>query len=357
MNILILAGGTGTRLWPASRSGKPKQLLPFLGDKTLLQNTYARFAHFAKPSEVFLGTQKKYLENIRKQVPKIPARNFSIEPALRDRAPAIGLAALLMNHYQPNSIFTTVWSDQYFKEEQQYLTLLKKIEQHLKKHPEDTVTMGVVPTFAHTGMGYIELDKKISSPLPLYRVKSFTEKPNLKTAQRYLKSKKYLWNTGCFAWKTSTLLELYKKHQPEIYSLLMKIQPFIGTPGQGAAINRWYPKMPSVDIENGIITKASRRVAVRANFSWADIGSWKVLRDIQSTKAGNVFRGRHIDHGSTHSLVYNYSGKQIVTTLGLKDTAVVVTPEAILVINLEQAEEVKFLTKLIGQDPKLKKYL
>jgi mannose-1-phosphate guanylyltransferase len=357
VNILILAGGTGTRLWPASRAGRPKQLLPFLGNKTLLQNTFARFAQTSKPSEIFIGTQKKYLAGVKQQLPKIPAHNFSLEPVLRDRAPAIGLAALIMDHYQPGSIFTTVWSDHYIKEERQYLALLKKIEQHLKHHSNDTVVVGVRPNFAHTGMGYIELGSRIKSSLPLYKVRSFTEKPQAKTAARYVKSKKYLWNTGYFAWNTTTLLQLFQKHQPEIYHILMEIKPFIGTDKQQTAIDRWYPKMPKVDIENGIVAKSQNRVAVKASFSWADIGSWKVLRDIQIAGRPNVFLGPHLDHGSKQVLVYNYTDKQIVSTLGLDNIAVVVTPEAVLVTDIHRAEEVKFLTKLLEKDPKLKKYL
>lgn len=359
MNILILAGGTGTRLWPVSRARQPKQLLPFLGDNTLLQNTIARFAKQVKPSEIFIGTQKKYLSGVKQQAPKVPSRNFSLEPVLRDRAPAIGLAALIMDHYDPGSIFTTVWSDHYIKEERQYLRLLKDIEKYLQKHPEDTMIVGVEPTFAHTGMGYIELGRplKEEARLPLYHVKSFKEKPNLAAAQKFLRTKKYLWNTGYFAWNTATLLRLYEQHQPEIYKLLMAIKPFIGTPQQQKAIDRWYPKMPKVDIENGIIRQAKNRVAVRANFSWADIGSWKVLKDIQSAGTHNIFRGLHLDHNSSHTLVYNYSPKQVVATLGLNNLAIVVTPEAILVTSLERAEEVKTLIKLLGQDPRLKKYL
>ncbi len=357
MNILILAGGSGTRLWPASRRKQPKQLMHFIGDKTLLQNTYNRFKGFARPGQIYVGTLKNYAGAIQKQLPQIPKKNYSLEPTLKDRAPAIGLAALIMHHDNPESCFVTAWSDHYIKEEAKYLAMLRKAEKFLKANPEQTITVGIAPSFAHTGMGYIEKGKMIKSipGLAMNHVYAFKEKPDLKTATRYIKSKKYLWNSGYFIWKTSTLLDLYKKHLPEIYALLMEIKPALGTKKQQASIDKIYPRMPKLDIEKGLIEKLTNRMVITADFSWADVGSWKVVKDALSPNS-NLIKGPWVGIDTADSLVYNYT-KKLVATAGTKDLIIVVTPDVVLVANKDSAEDIKKLTAMLEANPQWKKFL
>lgn len=360
MNVLVVAGGTGTRLWPASRQSRPKQLLKLIGKKTLLQNTYGRFSGWAKPSEIFVATTQAYAPMIKKQLPKIPEHNFSIEPLVRDRGPAIGLAALIMEHYRPNSVFVAAWSDHYINPVSKYLTTLRRAERYLEQHPEATLQIGVKPTFPHAGMGYIQQGRKISNRqgLALYQMKSFKEKPNIAVAQRFLDKGNYLWNTGIFMWNARTLLSLYQKHLPKIYNLLMKIKPALGTRRQQAVINRWYRLMPQQDIEANLIEKLrGDHAVIAAGFEWADIGSWKIVKDMQSKPRENVSRGLHLDHRSQGSMVYNYHDKQFVATLGLNNIIVVVTPQAVLVANKNEAEELKQLVKNLKQRPGFKKFL
>lgn len=356
MNILILAGGAGTRLWPASRQRKPKQLLPFLGSKTLLQNTYERFLKFTSPQHIYVGTLSSYAANVRKQLPRIPQKNYSLEPVLRDRGPAIGLAALIMHHHDPSSSFVTAWSDHYIREESIYLTLLKKADHYLEQHPQATIILGVKPTFAHTGMGYIEQGHKIAGSLPLAKVKSFKEKPDLKTAVRYVESDKYLWNTGYFMWKTATLLNLYQRHLPTIYDLLQKIKPAIGTKRQQAAINKYYPQMPKIDIEHALLEMINDRVVVQANFSWADVGSWRIIKETLSEDQQNLIKGLWAGVDTEDSLVYNYTNK-LVSTVGIKKSIIVVTDDVILVADKNNPDQIKKLIRVLENDPKLRQYL
>jgi mannose-1-phosphate guanylyltransferase len=357
MNILILAGGSGTRLWPASRRNKPKQLLPFIGSKTLLQNTYERFSTFTSPKHIFIGTLNKYAGSIRKQLPKIPKSNYSLEATLRDRGPAIGLAALIMEHQQPGSNFVTAWSDNYINNEGKYLAMLRKAEKYLIKNPETTVIVGVKPTFAHTGMGYIEIGKNIASAgLQLSQVRAFKEKPDSATAARYLRSGKYLWNTGYFMWNANHLLRLYEQHLPEIYILLMKIKPALGTAKQQSVINKIYPRMPKVDIEKGLIERVNNRVAIAGDFDWADIGSWKVVKQVLASGNKNLIKGLWAGTDTDNCLVYNYTNK-LVSTVGVKNSVIVVTPDTVLVADQDKSEEIKKLISLLESDPKLKKYL
>lgn len=361
MNILIFAGGSGSRLWPVSRKSTPKQLLKLIGDKTLLQNTYERCLQWTKKNQVYIATLGEYKNSIKKQLPDIPVSHYSLEPVLRDRGPAIALAALIMHHDNPKSCFMTMWSDHDISERKGYFkNLLAQAEKYLNAHPETTLTIGVKPTFAHTGFGYIEKSRAISNPykLPLYKVGSFTEKPSLKTAEKFVKSKKYLWNSGYFIWKTATLLDLYKKHLPEVYEVLMKIKPHLGTNKQQSAINRWYPTMPKVEVEQGLLEKITDNiVTIEASFNWNDIGSWKIIKDIQSKPGQNISKGLHVDHESKDTLVYNYNPGQLVTTLNTNNLVVVVTEDAILVADKDNSVELKQLIAKLKADPKLNKYL
>jgi mannose-1-phosphate guanylyltransferase len=311
---------------------------------------------YIKPNQIFIGTMAEYAQIIKKQVPGIPAKNYSLEPTLRDRGPAIGLACLIMDHYHPNSLFMTAWSDHHITPVKSYLGLIKRVENYLKKNPGVTVTVGIKPDHVHTGFGYIQKGKAIANSRNMYQVVSFKEKPNERTAKQYVQSKNYLWNTGYFAWNTKTLLSLYEKHLPEIYEVLMAIKPYIGSRKQQSMIDKLYPTMPSVDIETGLIEKLEDVMVAQASFNWADIGSWKTIKDIQSKSKQTLTQGNVINYETKGSLIYNY-GSGIVTTVGLKDIIVVVTPDAVLVANKNDSEAVKKIIKQIKNKKKLRKYL
>lgn len=361
MNILIFAGGSGTRLWPASRKSKPKQLLKLIDNKTLLQNTYERCLQWTDKKNIYIATLSEYQEVIKQQLPKIPNSHYSLEPALRDRGPAIALAALIMNHQDPKSMFMTMWSDHNIKEKPGYFKkLLSNAGKYLNDNPDITLTIGVPPTFPHTGFGYIQKKQRVKNKynLPLYKVGSFTEKPNLKKAEKFVASKNYLWNSGYFIWKTETLLKLYEQHLPEVYKILQKIKPHLGTKNQQKAIDQWYPKMPKVEIENGIIEKIRNNIfTIEAEFDWIDVGSWKIIKDTQGKVKDNITQGLHVDYESKNSLIYNYNPNQLVTTLSTKDLIIVVTEDAILVADKDSSVDLKKLTAKLKEDKKFRKYL
>jgi len=356
MFALIVAGGSGTRLWPASRAQNPKQLLKFIGNQTLLQNTFARLRKGFSSEQIFIATTKDYAKKIQKQLPSISASHYSIETEIKDRGPAIALATLIMHHHDSKSSFITAWSDHYIKDDLAYFKALKTAEQYLKTNPKTFITIGVKPTFAHTGFGYIEVGKG-AAKAPVYQAKSFTEKPDTKTAEKFVKSKKYLWNTGYFISRTDTLLKLYQEHLPEVYKILMQIKPFLGTRQQQSAINKFYPLMPKVDIERGLIEKLSDVTVVPADFDWADVGSWKVIKDALSKPEENLTHGQVITHAADQgNLIYNYENK-LVATAGLKDIIIINTPDALLVANKNNSEQIKELVTQLKKHKKLKKYL
>jgi mannose-1-phosphate guanylyltransferase len=361
MNILIFAGGAGTRLWPASRKAKPKQLLKLINNKTLLENTYDRSISWTDADRIYIATLSEYKDMIQTQLPGIPVSRYSLEPVLRDRGPAIGLAALIMHHDDPESTFMTMWSDHHIKEEEGYFkNLLEQAHQYLEANPESTLTIGVPPTYAHTGFGYIEKGEAISNEfgLPLSKLVSFTEKPDKATAEKFVDGGQHLWNSGYFIWKTKTLLDLYKKHLPEVYDILEKIKPYLGTADQQKMIDELYPKMPKVEVEQGILEKIKDNiVTIQADFDWTDVGSWKVIKDSQSLPEQNVAQGLYLDHESTDTLVYNYNPKQLVTTLSAKNLIIVVTEDAVLVADKDNSVELKQLMQKIKDDPNLDQFL
>jgi mannose-1-phosphate guanylyltransferase len=358
MYALIMAGGSGTRLWPVSRKKTPKQLLKLIGDRTLLEHTFRRLSKGFSSKEIFIATTRQYASHVRMQLPKISKSHYSIEPALKDRGPAIGLAALIMNHHDPDSSFVTAWADHFIKDEDAYFKTLNEAEKYLHSNPTAFLTIGAKPTYPHTGLGYIEQGSllKNKSGLEVYNVKQFKEKPDLKTAEKFLKSGKFLWNTGYFICKTSTLLSLYQKHLPEIYGLLMQIKPFLGTKKQQTAINKYYSQMPKVDIERGLIEKLDNIAVLPARFDWADIGSWKIIKDVLSIEEENLTHGNVTTHNTKKSLIYNYESK-LVAVVGAEDLVIINTKDALVIAPKHRSEEIKELVKKIEADKKLKKYL
>lgn len=358
MKILIVAGGAGSRLWPLSRQNKPKQLLKLIEDKTLLETTYDRYTGFCKPDDIFLATTKAYAATVKKQLPKIFPSHISIEPSRKETAPAIGLAALLIEHEAPGSIFMNAWSDHYIKETKKYHVILKGLEKRVEKYPDEPILLGIEPTSPETRYNYIEYDRnKIDSGLDLHKVTKFKEKPDEITAKKYLTSKKHVWNIGTIIWKTDRLLAAYQKYLPDVYTVLEKIKPYIGTKKQNWAIEKHYPEMPSVTIEEGLNIKLPKLTVVVAPLTWTDIGSWHAIKEVLTEKQNdNIIKGKHIGHDTNGSLIYNHS-KQLVATLGIDNLVVIATPDSILIASKDKASALKDLIEKIKKDPEGKKYL
>lgn len=357
MNIIIFAGGQGTRLWPASRANKPKQFLKLVGDKTLLEQTYERIKSKFTPRQIFVATTTEYAPYIKKQLPKVPLANFSLEPMRRNRGPALGLAVLIMQQQSSDDIFATAWSDDHIANQKLYLKTLVKAGQLTKKFPEQIFAIGAKPTLASPAFCYIQHGQNFKKTNGSFVVKRFTDKPSVKQAQSYLKNGNYLWNTGYFVSTGNNILRLYKQYYPKSYNLLMKIKPALGTSQQSKIIKKYYSKLESFDFED-ILRKQPKELAViPAEFGWADVGRWAVIKDIQSKDNENLSLGNAILHNTTGSLVYNYNSKQIVTTLHADNLVIINTPEAILVASKDSTEELKALIKILEQDKKLKKFL
>lgn len=356
MNIIIFAGGQGTRLWPASRESKPKQFLKLVGDKTLLEQTYERLKPVFLPKNIFVATSKKYTKIIQKQLPNIPKSNFSLEPARKDRGPALGLAIINMLALCKNQdIFATAWSDDYIKQPKKYLSTLHKAERLIRKNPNQIIAIGAKVTSPSTAFCYIEVGSLKSNDLMV--VNKFTEKPSIKEANKYFRSNNYFWNTGYFVASGSFILELYKKYYPKNFALLEKMTKGKNQNIQQKLVDELYPKLREFDFEDIFRKDPSMLKVLEGDFGWADVGRWSVIKDIQSGDLENLTQGEVLQVNTSGSLIYNYKPNQLLTTLNVKDLIIVNTDEAILIANKNSSEELKLLINKIRSSKKHRKFL
>ncbi|MFZ6035884.1 MAG: mannose-1-phosphate guanylyltransferase [Patescibacteria group bacterium] len=358
MQIVILAGGGGTRLWPVSRKKNPKQSQPFIGTKTLLQVTYGRQRKGFPASHIFISSSVAQYRRLHQQLPAVPKKNFILETAKRDTAPAIGLAATYIHKRNPRDIMMSVGSDHYIHNERAYVRLLKLAERTIQRHPDYSLLIGVRPTYPETGYGYIKINKLFSQAgeTEIFYGQRFIEKPDLQTAQRYVTQWDYLWNTNMFCWRVDTLLELFRRHLPAHYAALMRIHAAIGTRQEMSVLKREFSRMRAISIDYGIMEKVNKLLVVPASFDWADVGHWRTVKDVLSKKTeDNIIRGSHIGHDSTGNLIYSYTGR-LIATAGVKDMVIIDMADALLVCPRERAQDVKKIVEQL-EKKKLNKYL
>ncbi|MBU0707644.1 NTP transferase domain-containing protein [Patescibacteria group bacterium] len=355
MKAIVLSGGSGTRLWPVSRKNHPKQLQPFIGKETLLEMTLKRLLRFLKKEDIYLAIGSSQYSMIKKQVAKFGIKNFSIEPERKDTAAAIGLAATMIHKKHPKEIVFTANTDHYISPDKTYSRFIKLAGRTIKENPAHTVLIGINPTYPDTGLGYIKMgsQKAVYGKDEVFNAEKFVEKPDLKTAQKFLRQWEYLWNPAMFFWRADHLLSLYKKHIPNIYKILMKIQDSLGRPNEHKVLKTEFHKIKPISIDYGIMEKLKKMLVVPADFIWQDIGHWRSIKDVLSkTETDNVIKGKHIGIDTKGNLIYSLAGKLIATS-GVENMMIVDTKDALLVCHKDKAQDVK---KIVEQIEKQRKY-
>lgn len=359
MKAVILAGGEGTRLWPVSRKNIPKQTKSFIGDQTLLEVTYKRLTKLFAPDDILVSTNTLTAPLIKKQLPRLLAKNLILEPTKRDTAPALGLVATVLHHRNPEETMVTAMSDAFIQKEGKYLSAIKTVKKTLAKYPNYSVMIGVNPTYPETQYGYIKLAKVFDrfGGQEVYRAKKFVEKPSLEQAKKYLTSWEYLWNPAMFAWRVDYLLSLYAKYLPTMYRQLKRVEAALDTKKENAVIKKEFQRMKKISIDYGIMEKiGSRMLVIPADIGWLDIGHWAVLkRALTKTKAETLTKGKVLSIDSQNNLIYSFSDK-LVATVGLKDMIVIETDDALLVCPMHRAKDVKMLVEKLAKE-KLTEYL
>ena len=283
ITALIMAGGQGTRFWPLSRKDNPKQFLNLSDNqRTMLQDTVERIKPLVSPEQVFIATNKRYKKAIAEQLTEVPEENIIIEPYKRNTAPSIGLSSLYIEDKYPGSNMLVLPADHLIKDDQRFLDILNKAVM-IAASDRNIVTLGIEPTHPETGYGYIHFDNLYQSidNDDIYEVKEFTEKPELKTAKRFLKEGTYLWNSGMFVWQVETILEKIKKYMPDLYKSLAKIKSVLGSDLEEKVIKEEFKELASVSIDYGIMEKADNIYVIPGDFGWDDLGSWPALERIK----------------------------------------------------------------------------
>lgn len=358
MKAVILAGGAGTRLWPLSRKNSPKQVRPFIDKETLLQKTYKRIRLGLAPRDIFISTNELFEGLVREQLPDFPRENLILEPERKDTAAAIGLAAIKIHKCNPEEIIVTINSDHYVRDEKEFVRIIKLGGKVARKHSDHTVLIGINPTFPATGYGYIKMESvfaKIGKD-QIFSAQKFVEKPTVLKARRYLKNWQYLWNPAYFIWRVDKLLNLYKKHLPQMYQHLHKIEKGLNTEKEKGILKKEFSRINPISIDYGILEKTDKMLVIPANFGWADVGDWQVIKDILSkNEEENVTQGKHIGVDSSGNLIYSLTGK-LITTLGVKNMVIIETEDAMLICPKNRAQEIKKIIEKIKEE-KMEEYL
>ncbi len=352
MYTVIIAGGGGTRLWPLSRTHKPKQLHCLTSDNTMIQDVLERISHLVSFKKIFIVTNKICAKDVKNQIPQIPKNNIIIEPAIKNTAPAIGLAALHIKKVNPKAVMGVFPSDHLITEEEKFLQILK-IAEKLVQENDNIVTLGIKPTYPEKGYGYIHLGKQKEEigGNKIFWVDKFIEKPDYKTATQYVKRWDYLWNSGMFIFKVETILKLYLKYLPKIYKSLMKIEKTLGTRKEREVIEKEYQKMEEISIDYGIMEKAKKVIVVPADIGWSDVGNWSTLKDILSNGTNeNIIKGEHLGVDTVDSLIYG--SKKLIATVGVSNLIIIETEDAILICPKERAQDVKKIVEKLKEDGK-----
>ena len=352
---VIMAGGSGTRLWPLSRKEHPKQALKLIGNRTMLQHAVDRLAPLFPPERIFVVTNAAMAEILRPQTPQLPAENFILEPGARSSAPAAGLAALHLLRRDPDATLVMLTADHYIVDTGQFRDALAAAE---KVAAGGTiVTLGIQPTYPATGFGYIRLGEAqtIVDGFRVYQSAGFTEKPDLDTATRFMEEGRHTWNSGMFIWRADRLMAEFAKQLPELHAALTRIDKALGTNSEQYTLNDEWSRIRPVSIDYGIMEHAQRVSVIPVAFGWSDIGSWSALLDIlPRDKNGNVFYTRTVALDTQNCLVR--SEGRLVATIGLEDMIIVDTPDVLLVCPKARSEEVRDILQQLTAEEK-QKYL
>lgn len=356
---LVLAGGGGTRLWPKSRNKTPKQFLKLVGSDTMMQMSAARINKLIPWERIIVVTNRLYKDEICKQLPNLPAENVIAEPDKRDTALAMLVGALYAKSQDPEAVVINCASDHVVADDDEFVKVMKAASQTAAEQPY-LVSVGIMPTRPATGFGYIKSGQEMQkvNGLTLYKVDSFTEKPDKATAQSFIDTGRYYWNANMYVWASSTLQDAFKKHMPSLAEVTNNLEN-LSPQDFHAALESIYEKADAISIDYAISEKADNLVLLSGDFGWNDVGDWKVVFDLADQDLnGNVVIGDHPNNAvvvdSTNNLIH--TNGRLIALVGLQDMIIIDTEEILLVIPKAASQDVKKIVEKLKEE-KLKNYL
>lgn len=351
MNVVIMAGGGGSRLWPLSRQSKPKQFLDLGRGKTLLEETWDRARELAEIDNIFVATTKEYGEQIQELLPDAMKDNLMFEPERRDTGPAFGIAAATLQAKgkgEEPTIF--MWSDHVFTNEKELLEDLRKIPGLLEKYPNAVTIVGHTPTFPETGLGYLEVGDTVEGYDDVYTVTAFKEKPDRKTAEQYIVAGNYFWNMAYISVRPSFLLQQLKEYNPELMSQIDVCTQALAQDDE-KAFAKAYGQCEKLSIDYALLEKTPDIIAVTGDYGWSDVGNWGAVKDVFGVQGDHMPTGHHVHVDANNNYVYNATNK-VVSLVGVKDCIVVVTEDAMLVTHKDSSHKVKNVVQALEQEDK-----
>lgn len=357
---VIMAGGSGTRLWPLSRGNTPKQLLKFVRGKSLLQLAYERLRGILPAERIFVCTGTAYAGAVFANLPELPKANLLGEPTGRDTANAVGFTAAVLGKLDQDAVLAVVTADHVIEPVERFQSSLKTAFELVEQSPKSLVTFGIIPTYGHTGLGYVQRGESLKLPSGAngaYKVQAFKEKPDKATADRYVESGRYYWNSGMFVWRADTVLGEIKAFLPDAHEGLKLIADAWGTTTGARVVDEVYPKLKKISIDYGVMEPASQRkgnadvAVVEMPVNWLDVGSWPALAETLTPDEHNnaVSGARCVFVDSDDNVVISDDPDHLISTIGLTDMIVVHTKDATMICPKNDAQRVKELVAKVNE--------
>lgn len=345
--VAIMAGGVGSRFWPASREERPKQFLDILGTgKSLLRLTFERFLNLTSAERIFIVTNAQYKAQVLEHLPELTENQILCEPSRNNTAPCVAYTAFKLHQLDPKANLVIAPSDALINNEPLFVDNIRKALSFTAEN-DALVTLGIAPDSPHTGYGYIQFSQGEDG---VYPVKRFTEKPELKVAREFLASGDYLWNAGIFVWRAATVLEAFNTHAPEITKLLGQNLACYNTDQEQAFIDEVYPQTPKISVDYAIMEKATNVFTIPAQFGWSDLGAWGSLhQEMKQDEDGNATQGKAILLHDTHNTLVRITGDKLAVVAGLDDYIIVDEGDVLMICPKSREQEIKMLRTQVGE--------
>lgn len=339
--VAIMAGGIGSRFWPISRVGYPKQFLDILGTgRTLLQQTFDRFANFVPIENIYVVTADEYIGISREQLSDLPAENVLGEPFRKNTAPCIAYISFKLQQLNPQASLIVAPADHLILHEDKFLGVCRDALKFVN-HFNALLTIGIKPTYPNTGYGYIQHEGIEATP-SVYKVKTFTEKPNLELAKTFIASGDFLWNSGIFIWKVKNVIDAFQKHMPEMYELFSADQEKLNTADEKDTIEMIYPQCSNISIDFGVMEKADNVYVIPAEFGWSDLGTWNsAWENMEKDYLDNAVAGKNVIVFDASKCVVHVPDDKLVVIQGLEDYIIADTKDVLLICHKEKEQEIK----------------